>query len=55
MSLYENYAPWISLAAEGEDVLTLVVPQRDSVSAGDRPDSGTANEQLLLSVMQLVL
>lgn len=35
---------------EGEVGGMLVVPQRDSVSAGDRPKSGPASEQLLLSV-----
>lgn len=32
-----------------------MVPQRDSVSAGDRPKNGTVDEQLLLSLIQLVL
>ena len=48
--LYNKDASWISLASGGGRV--LVVPQRDS---GDKPKKGTANEQLLLSVIQLVL
>lgn len=38
----------LDLTGTGEKVGgRLVVPQRDSVSAADRPKSGTASEQLL--------
>lgn len=51
LCLDEKCAPWISLASGGGGKFggMLVAPQRDSVSAGDSPQSGTAAEQLLLS------